>query len=183
MSDQPQGSALDRLAPDENATPVMIYTPTTLSWGQLITKKTIRAGIILRSSIIPDYLSIFKAHVLILQGKEIGRPVAFPELHIPTQSIIGFHLMPPNTEPPDYDPNEPNRKMEPVTVLVGQFYFHGHARISLQTDLKTFLDVTNTAFTSLYDIDIMHVSNTGMKPIHVDMCQVRPQVALFGTRI
>jgi hypothetical protein len=183
MSERILESPLSALAPDEIATPVMVYTQNALSWGQLITKKAIRAGIILRSTVLPDYLSIYQAHLMNLQGREIVKPVAFNELHFSIEQIIGFHVMPPNEEPPDYDPDEPNRKMEPITVLVGKFFFHGHVRISDQTNLKTFLDVTKIEFTSMYDVDIAHVSNAGMKPIHVPMCQVRRQAVIFGSRV
>jgi hypothetical protein len=174
---------IDNLAPDEIASPVMIYTPRTLSWGQLITKKAIRANVILRSTIVPDYLSLYSAHTIGLQGGELTKPIAFQELHIPTENIVGFHLMPPYEEDPDYDPDELNRKMEAVTVLVGPFFFHGCVRMSTQTDLATSLGVTKTSFTSLYDVDIVHMSNTCMKPIHVPMCQIRRTYVLFGNRL
>lgn len=183
MAEQVHTSPIDNLAPDETVSPVMIYTPRTLSWGQLITKKAIRANVILRSTVVPDYLVIYRAHTLGLQGSELTKPIPFEELHIPTENIVGFHLMPPHEEAPDYDPDEINRKMEPVTVLVGPFFFHGHVRMSTQTDLGTFLGVTKTLFTSLYDVEIAHISNTSMKPIHVPMCQIRRTFALFGNRL
>ena len=183
MVEQVHTLPIDNLAPDEIAAPVMIYTPSTLSWGQLITKKAIRANVILRSTIVPDYLAIYRAHTLGLQGGELTKPIPSEELHIPTENVISFHLMPPHEEEPDYDPAEINRKMEPVTVFVGPFFFHGHVRMSVQTDLGTFLGVTKTVFTSLYDVDIVHMSNTSMKPIHVPMCQIRRTYALFGNRL
>ncbi len=179
---EPSGSRLENLGPEEQATPVMIYTPNTFSWGKIITHEAIRPGIVLRAAEIPDYISLYEAHTLRLGGSGPPKPVAFAEYHIPSDTVIGFHLMPPITEPPDYDVDEPNRKMEPATVLVGFFRFDGNLRISTQTDLKRFLDVSKSVFMSIYDVKIWQPANPGMKPIHVENAQVRTKQVFFASR-
>jgi hypothetical protein len=50
-------------------------------------------------------------------------------------------MIPPHQDPVDYDPNEPNRMMVPVSAMVGSFRFDGMLRMSTQSNLFTFLEV------------------------------------------
>ncbi len=54
--------------------------------------------------------------------------------------MIAFHTLPPTEEPLDYDPNETDRKMEAVDLLVGTFVMKGQIRISTHTEVDTTLE-------------------------------------------
>ncbi|MBW8012673.1 MAG: hypothetical protein FVQ83_15765 [Chloroflexi bacterium] len=171
---------LDDLAADEKITPVMVYTPTSLSWGQMITRENLRPSLIFHTVPIPEYLSIFKVNSLNLQSNELSKPSEFQEMHFPIKQVIGFHLMPPHEEPLDYDQDEPNRRMEDVTILVGTFFFRGKARLSTQASLKRFLDVSKSDFFSIYSVKISHMSNPKMKPILTPSAVIRREEVLFA---
>lgn len=174
------GNPFENLAADEKTTPVMVYTSTALSWGQMITKGDLRPSLIFHTSPIPEYLSIYKANSLNLQSSELSAPSEFQEMHFPIDQVIGFHLMPPHEEPLDYDPDEPNRRMLDVTVLVGHFFFKGKARLSTQASLKRFLDVAKSEYFYIYSVEISHMSNPVMKPIKAPSVSLRRKMVIFG---
>jgi hypothetical protein len=139
-----EGNILPDLSPDAGmkSVPVMVHTQTYLAWGDIQISENLSVNLVLQGTTIPDFIALSNAQVLAV-GKGLGgEPTAYDELNIPTFSILAFHPTPPHTEPPDYDTNEPNRKMEPVVAHVGNFIFKGRARMSTQTNLKSFLEVT-----------------------------------------
>lgn len=171
MTEQPQTSF--EMQADEKATPVMVYTSFGLSWGKLVTKENLMASRFLVGAAVPDYVSLFESNHMDSAGGQLFKPKKYAELHIPVQKISAFHLMPPNEEPLDYDPDEPNRIMKAVNIFVGDFVFKAQARISNQTSLKHTLDVTKSDFVSYYDAEIVHGKNSNMKAIRSPMVLVR----------
>jgi hypothetical protein len=179
MNDNIQNS-LANLADDEISTPVMAYSSSGLSWGQLITKKSLLPERILTGATVPDFITLNNAQTIVAEGNSLSKPNKYSELHVPYDDIIGFHLMPPREAQLDYDTSEPNRIMAPVTVQVGTFHFNSSFRISTQTTIQTMLGVTKSDFISVYDVDIHHPGNPNMKAIHVNFAQVRRMSVLFG---
>lgn len=167
------------LAEDEKATMVMVYTMNSLSWGSLITKELVRVNTFLRT-LTPDYVSLYDARVVPLSGGNPRQPLAFRELHIRTPQVVAFHLMPPASEPPDYDPNEPNRKMEPVTVIVGPWRFDGTLRTSTVTDLGKHLEITTQTFISLYEATISCPGLPTMGAVRTPMVILRRDDSMCG---
>lgn len=166
---------------DEKVTPVMIYTDKLLIWGDVVTKKAIRVSTWLRTPAIPQFIWIHDATALEFSG---GSPKtqSFRELHLPSSQVIAFHIKPPECDPLDYDPKEPMRKLAPSTALIGWFRFDGHLRMSTQTDLERFLDVSKETFMSMYDIAITQPSLPSMGVIRVNIALVRGLSAIFATR-
>ncbi len=181
MADQ-QGTRLNTLARDEKVTPVTVYTMTGLAIGKLITKEQIRVSTWLRTEMAPDYLSLYEARFLSLSGGEMGTSLVFPELHIPTRQTLAFHLLPPTSDPLDYDPNEPHRKMEAVSIVVGFFRFDGLMRMSTYSTVGQYLDVTKEAFTPVYEVQVTNLAIPSLKPIRAPYALVRQEGALFGMR-
>jgi len=170
------------LAPDEKATPAMVYTMTTLAWGDVITKEMVRVSTYLRT-IAPEYVSLHEARALPVRGASPIQPLAFTQLHVRTPHVIAFHLLPPANEPPDYDPGEENRKMEPVSVLIGPFRFDGLIRTSTRTDLATFLEISTEVFLSLYEVEISQPGVPSLGVVRAPMSLIRRDVSLFAPRI
>jgi hypothetical protein len=79
----------------------------------------------------------------------------------------------------DYDPNEKNRSMDTVSVLLGTFMLKGKIRYSAQTGLGSSLEVARTMWMSLYEVD---VSNPYLPQLamHVPMMLLRPTQVSFG---
>lgn len=141
------------LGPDEKATLVMLYTPSMLARGELVTKQHIRVNMWLRSAGLPNYIHLHKAEVLVFGGGA-PKPLTYAEIFVPAVQVSGFHLVPPATEPLDYDVNEANRAMHPMSLLLGSFVIKGKIRVSTQIDMASSLDVLHTAWLSVYEAEI-----------------------------
>jgi hypothetical protein len=168
-----------QLEADEKATPVMVYTPNHLAWGEVITKELIRLSTWLRTQAAPQYIFLHNAQMM-YAGSGSPTQVSVSELHIPLAQVCAFHMIPPHHDPVDYDPNEPNRKMIPVSVLVGSFRFDGLLRMSTQSSIFTFLEVIKETYTSLYDVRVYQPQRPSMTPIHLPFTLVRRDTALFA---
>ncbi|MDD5369605.1 MAG: hypothetical protein PHQ40_10995 [Anaerolineaceae bacterium] len=157
----------NRLAADEKATPVMVYTDSFLYWGDVVTKEMIRVSTWLRTNAAPDNLCLYGGMALLPGAANSMKPVVFPEIHIPIQRVLAFHIMPPVTEPIDKDPLEKNRKMEPVSAMVGQFRMDGFVRMASQIDLNKYLEVTRETYLTIYDATITHpgIAHLNLPPI------------------
>jgi len=173
-------AAMYELKPDEKTTPVMIYTHDTLVRGEVVTKQTVmRVNIWLRTDGAPKYMHVLKPQVIVFGGTPV-KPLSFSELFFPTAELIAFHTLPPTDEVLDYDPNEANRMMQPVQVVLGTFVVKGKIRISTQTDLSTSLEVSRIAWLSIYDAEIANPYLPQMPVIQTPMMLVNPERVGFG---
>lgn len=165
---------------DEKLTPVMLYTHDTLVRGEVVTKQNVlRVNIWLRTDGAPKYMHILKPQVLVFGGTPV-KPLSYSEIYYPTSQLIGFHTLPPTDEPLDYEPNEANRMMQPVDVLVGTFVMKGKIRISTQTDIGSSLEVARISWMSLYDVEITNPFLPQMPVIRVPMALVNPTHVAFA---
>jgi hypothetical protein len=168
------------LRPDERTTPVMLYTQDTVVRGEVITKESVhRVNIWLRTDGAPKYMHILKSQVIIFGGSPV-KALSYPELYFPTSQLIAFHILPPAEEALDYEPNEANRMMEPVEVLVGTFVMKGKIRISTQTEVGVSLESARVSWMSLYDASITNPYLPQMPPIEVPMVLVNPNHVAYG---
>jgi hypothetical protein len=170
------------LAEDEKATPAMVYTPTSLAWGDIISKELVRVKTWLRTNMAPIYLSLYDARVLQIGGAGSARPWAFSEYHVPTSHAIAFHLLPPAPDLLESEPLEANRKLEPVTVLAGLFRFDGFVQMASVSNLKNYLDATKEIFTPLHDVEISHPATPSLGAMHIPYVLVRQETAMFAPR-
>lgn len=165
------------LAPDEKTALVMVYTHNLLVRGEIVVKENVRVSIWLRAQGISNFIRVLKPSVILFGGAP--KSLTYSEFYVPTAEVLAFHLAPPAEEPLDYDESETNRVMQFVDVLVGSFTLKGKLRISKQTDLATYLDVSHTAWTSVYDAEI----NNPYLPqfnVRVPMLLVNPSHVNFG---
>jgi hypothetical protein len=169
------------VAADEKSTSVFIYTETYILWGELVTKDRIRVSTWLRTNVAPEVICIYNA-MLLYPESVAPKPITFPEIHLATTKVSAFHLMPPATDPIDYDPNEANRKMEPITALVGSFRMDGSMRVALSSSLKKYLEISRELFTPIYDVTVSHPSLTQMNLPKVSYVLVRQATTTFATR-
>jgi len=175
-----EAGKLNALAHDEKVTPVAVYTLTGLAVGKLITKEQVRVSTWLRTDMAPVYLSLYEARFLSLTGGEKGQSLAFPGLNLPTSQTLAFHLLPPASDPLDYDPNEPHRKMEPVSAILGFFRFDGFMRMSAHSTLEQYLEVTKETFTPFYDVEVTNLAIPSLKAVRVSYALVRQAASLFA---
>jgi hypothetical protein len=168
------------LRPDERTTPVMLYTRDSLVRGEVVTKQSIvRVNIWLRTDGVPKFMHLLKPQILVFGGSPV-KTLSYPEIFFPTTDLIAFHTLPPTEVPLDYDPDEPNRTMESVEMLVGTFLMKGKIRISAQTEIGVSLEVARVAWMSLYEAVITNPYLPQMPAMHIPMVLVNPSHAAFG---
>jgi hypothetical protein len=168
-----------RLDQDEKVAVVVVYTPGILFRGELVVKKLIRVNTWLRTNTAPDKITLYNAKALVTAGGTAGKPMYFTELHIATKQIEAFHLLPPANEPLDYDPTEPNRRMQAVTVLLGSFRIDGSLRMSSQSNLTKFLDITRETFTPIYDSQVSNPLIPSIGVLSVPYLLIRQESSVF----
>jgi hypothetical protein len=166
----------------EKASPVMVYTLNTLVRGEIITKEQLRVSTFLRTQAAPEFLGLFNASVLVFGGPTGIQQASFTEFYVPTQQILAYHLVPPAKEPVDYDPSEPNRRMEPTILLVGTFRFSGNIRIAAQSNLSKFLEVARESFFSVYDVEISNPGLPSASALKVPLVLARLTTAVLAIR-
>ena len=168
------------LRPDEKTTPSMLYTRQIVIRGEVVTKQNVpRINIWLRTDGAPRYMHVLNPQVLVFGGSP-AKALSYSEIYFPTSEIIAFHILPPVEEPLDYDPEEANRTMEVVDLLVGTFIMKGKIRISTQTEISTSLEVVRLSWMSVYDVWISNPYLPQMPALQVPMVLVNPTHVAFG---
>jgi hypothetical protein len=171
------------LTNDEKSTPVMIYTTNALIKGNVISKEPIRVSTWLRTPMAPEYFHLLNANVLMMSIPGSMRSLSFKEYFIPIPQIVAYHLVPPHEDPLDFDETEPNRKMEPVAVMVGSFMFKGNLRMSSQINLGTHLDVAHETYYSLYDSEISNHGLLNLGKLRIPLTILRSDLVTFASSI
>ncbi len=167
------------LAEDEKITKVMIYSRNKLIHGDLVTKAGVRVSVWLRTQGVPNHIRIFKPEILFFGGTP-PKSLTYNEYFFPKERVIGFHIAPPNFDPPDYEANEVNRQMVDVHLMLGAFMLKGKMRISTQADLPTSIEVSHMTWVSVYDAEIVNPFLLNMPVIHVPMLIVDPKQVSFA---
>jgi hypothetical protein len=162
------------LSPEEKSTMVMIYTQNSLIRGNVVTKQGVRVSTWLRTQGVPEYIHVFKPTVIHF-GSGVIKTLSYTEMYVPVSIILAFHLAPPGADPMDYDANETNRMMVPVICLLGTFQFKGSMRISSLGTLSSSIELSHSAWMSIYDVDVTNFSMPQMQAIHVPMLVVSPK--------
>ena len=166
------------LAPDEKATPVIAYTQNSIIRGETVNKQPVRVSTWFRTEGAPDYLHLYNLQWVTITGGAI-KPLTFPEMFMPLDTIIGYHILPPAKDPLDYDENETNRVNSPLFILMGMFLIKGKLRVSPQTDIGTTLSISHTKWMSIYEAEITCPYLPQMPPMQVPMLVVRPTQVSF----
>lgn len=177
-----QNHLLYSLAGDEKAAQVMAYTSAGLFWGEVVVKAQIRVSTWLRTNLAPDTLCFYNARAILVAANTTPNPLAFRELHLPTNEVLAFHLLPPAKDPLDYDPSEPNRQMVAITALFGLFRLDGLMRMSTRSSLAKYLDVTRENFTALYEAQISCPVMPDLKVLQTPYVLVRQVSSSFASR-
>jgi hypothetical protein len=168
------------LKPDEKTTPVMLYSQQSVVRGELVTKQSVlRVNIWLRTEGAPKYIHILKPQILVFGGGP-AKALSYSEIFFPASEAIAFHTLPPTDEALDYDPNEANRIMEPIDLLVGTFIMKGRLRISTQTEISTSLEMTRVPWLSVYEVSISNPHLPQMATLQVPMVLISPSRVVFA---
>jgi hypothetical protein len=169
---------MENLAADEKSTMVMVYTLNMLVRGEVVTKESTRVDVWPRTQGVPNLIRILKPSILLFGGSP-PKPLTYAEIFVPTTTMIGFHLGLPTTGALDYDENEKNRSMEPVSLLMGTFTVKGHIRIATSSSLATNLEVAYNGWLSIYDAEISNPFLPQMPHMQIRMMLVSPSRISF----
>lgn len=179
-SEMTSGPSLDV---ELKSVPVMAYTRGAVHWGEARVREQIRVSTWLRTNMAPDYLTLYAARSLFLAGQALQKPVPTTELHIPVAQIIAYHLLPPAVDPLDYDPSEPNRRLEPMSAISGFFIINGSMRLSSNATVAKYLEVTREEFTGIYEAEIRTPVFPSLGTIKTPFVLVRQAETIFTARI
>ena len=176
----PDKTAAYHLEPDKKIARVMVYTPTSFFWGEVIVKSIIRVSTWLRTNAVPNRISLYNAMGLTtLPG---CKPLSYSELHIPVPQVMAFHLIPPVQDGLDYDPTEPNRKVLPVNVILNSFTIQASIRISSSANLKKNLELSRETFSGVYDAEVSNPTVQSFRGLSVPFMLIRQDCAVFTNR-
>ena len=167
------------LSPDEKNTLVMTYTQNMLVRGEVVTRQGVRVSTWLRTQGVPEYLHLLNPTVIYF-GSGVVKALTYAEVFVPVSTVLAFHLVPPVTEGLDYAADETNRIMVPVTALPGTFQFKGYFRISAKASLSTSIEMAQSDWSSIYNVDVTNLSMPQMQPIHVPMILMDPKQVSFA---
>jgi hypothetical protein len=135
-------------------------------------------GVWLRTQGVPNMIRLIKPSVLLFGGTP-PKSLSYAEIFVPTVSVIGFHIAPPNTDPLDYDENEKNRAMTPISVLMGTFTVKGSIRISSSATISNSLEVAYNGWMSIYNAEISNPFLPQMQPMLAPMLLISPSRVNF----
>jgi hypothetical protein len=170
------------IAQDEKVLPLMIYTLSGVARGEMVIKQSIRLSTWLRSASPADYLLLHRAQVLFLGSGGHLHTYALPKYLLPSPSILAAHVLPPAQETLDYDPSEPNRKMEPTQIFFGTFHLQCNIRMSAATNLGTYLTTAKEVFLTIYDVEITNPEIPNMGIVKAPLVYIRPASMSFSSR-
>ena len=176
---QPSNSTFEP-GEDEKLTPVMIYTAQKLIWGKALSKQLIQVSFWLLSEIAPNYITLVDAQVLIFGAGQNSATLKFPFLNIQTSQINAYHILPPADESPYFGSDEPNRKIESVTVLSSIFRFDASIHMATQSNLYRFLSVTKGEFVPLHDVLMTSPVLPAIKGVKSPFALIRQSTATFS---
>jgi hypothetical protein len=171
-----------RLGPDEKMSQVMVYTANSLLLGDLVVKSIIRISTLLRTSAVPDWLTLYNASLLITNQGANAKPFNRTEMHVSVPQISAFHLIPPAQDPVDFDPTELNRRMEPVNAFFGSFVVKGNLRVAANATLKKFIELNREAFSGLYDAEVSSLTLLNFGLVKIPYILVRQATTIFTAR-
>jgi len=177
------GNNLLNIAPDEKAVPLMVYTVNWLCWGEFIAKESIRVSTIMRTNAAPEILCLHNAKTICPAVNTLPNPISLPVMQIPAEQILAYHLIPPHQDPLDYDPSEPNRRMDLVTVLAGKFQMDAKMRFASISNLTKYLDRTREIFTSIYEVEITCPIMPSLGTVKAPFALVRQATSIFSERV
>jgi len=167
---------------DEKLTPVMIYTSQKLIWGKVLSKQLTHVSFWLMTEMVPNYITMVDAQVLIFGAGQKITTLNFSFLNIQPSQIYAYHILPPADESPYFGEDEPNRKMEPVTVLSSIFRFDASIRMATQSNLFMFLTVSKGEFVPLFDVSITSPVLPAIKGVKSPFALIRQSTSTFSYR-
>jgi len=165
--------------PGDKVTPVTAYLAQGMIRGQLVCREVIRVSSWLRTPGLPDYAGLYDVTFTRTVGTGEPQVLELPEIHLPVAQIMALHLTPPAADPLDYDPNEQNRKLEPITAISGPFRFDGLLRLPGHLTVAKQMGLLREPFLMLYEVSVTSAFEPAQS-VKVPMVLLRPGACAFA---
>ena len=157
------------LEPGQKATQVMIGTPDTLIWGDLITREKAHISAYL-NTLAEEFVPLSDAKVLFLALAQQAAPVQKPRAHIKLEEVLFFYGMAESEPLPE---QSETRRLDPIEIFVGSYRIEGFILKSPIADLHTMLLVSKEAYMPVYKAALRHVAKPWLGTFTTDQVQVR----------
>jgi hypothetical protein len=164
------------LAEDEKATPVMVGTPDTLIWGDLITKVNVKI-VAFMNTLAEDFVPLHDAKILFLAPTEQQRPIERLEVYVKLEEILFFFAMTDDSELPE---ETEVRRYEPMEVIVGSFHIEGMILKSPIATIQNMLFVSKDNYMPIYQATVRHVAKPWLGTFTNNLVQFRRDRMLLG---
>jgi len=96
----------------------MVYTDTHIFWGKLIIEENQIVDRLLTGATVPDNVCLEKCKFIFAKNMGSRNPEIIEKIFIPTQKILGFHLMEDESENPTPEPSWVKKE---IVILLGIF--------------------------------------------------------------
>lgn len=157
------------VGPDEKTTQVMVGTPDTLIWGNLVTKEQVRMSVFM-NTLAEDFVPLHDAKMLFLAPTQQMAPLERPALHVKFEEILLFFAMVDREPLPE---ETEMRRYEPVEVIVGSYQIEGKIVKSPMSTLQNMLLISKSVYIPVYEATVRHVAKPWLGTFSSPRVQVR----------
>jgi hypothetical protein len=168
------------LGVEDKSASVMFYFSNAIFWGEITIRQQFKPSTWLTTNGVPDIIHVYNPKAIFSSNSPSPKPAQLQNLMIPSGMILAYHLVPPNFDPIDYDPNEPNIQMCPVDAFFGSYQFSGKLRISTKQTLLTYLEITHVTYLCFYDVAIQNTFMPSLGLMKVPFALVRKESAFLN---
>lgn len=166
------------LEPDEKANQVMVGTPDTLIWGDLVTKKQVRMSVYL-NTLAEDFVPLRDVRMLFLAPEQRLAPVERSALYVKQEEILVFFAM-NDTEPMPEETE--TRQYVPVEIFAGSYQIEGKILKAPVSTLQNMLVVSRSVYLPIYEATVHHVAKPWLGKFSSALIQVRRERLTVAAR-
>ncbi len=154
----------------------MVYTEMHIFWGQLGEDENKMPAMLLTGPYLPDNVSLLNSKYI--NSKHMGsqKPQSVQRSVIPTEKILGYHLM--DREQEKTTP-EDNRIKKEFIVLLGNFKILASIWTGPTINIHKHLEMNKSQFMDVYDVSISVPNLPGLKPIKANRMAIRKGGVVF----
>ena len=157
------------LGQEEKATQVMIGTPDTLIWGDLVTKEQVRMSIYL-NTLAEEFVTVHDAKLLFLCCTERNTPEVRQSVHVRQEEIQVFYVMADREPLPE---ETETRRYEPAELISGAYQVEGKLLKSPYATLQNTLLLSKSTYLPVYEATLRHLGKPWLGFFSSSLIQVR----------
>lgn len=141
------------LGPDDKSVQVMIGTPDTLIWGDLITKAQVRMSVYL-NTLAEEFVTVHDAKILFLCCADKNAPEVRQSIHVKQEEILVFYAIADREPLPE---ETETRRYEKAELIAGAYQVEGNLLKSPYATLQNTLLLTKSHYLPVYEATLRHM--------------------------